>query len=360
MKHSFVTNIPESFAAARCCRVAGAALLVGCETTDDDRARRSTTSRRPARRRSRLPPDLTTPRVLTTATHGQPLRRRPAAQRAGKSGTRAAAARTAGRARSVSAGSRTLAGGEDYARGRRGSRCASSGAERIRHRAWISLQLGMMETDWAENRADAPQDFRCRRLSRQVPRFLDRYVQARQVPHAHRARCRSPARSRSSSATAAPHRCRPRHDRRARRGFDLGADAAQSRARGRVSYPRHGRSSARPRPQARRRWRRCRNQPARGADREEGPTDPTSLIVDDAFDRAWRRVGLALDRVGFTVVDRDRSQRSCTSSASATPTSTPRRPRALLDKLKFWKSDSKDKPEQYRVVVAQADAEQRR
>ncbi len=33
-----------------------------------------------------------------------------------------------------------------------------------------------------------------------------------------------------------------------------------------------------------------------------------SLQVDDSFERAWRRVGLALDRSGFTVEDRDRSQ----------------------------------------------------
>jgi outer membrane protein assembly factor BamC len=33
-----------------------------------------------------------------------------------------------------------------------------------------------------------------------------------------------------------------------------------------------------------------------------------ALQVDDAFDRAWRRVGLALDRSGFTVEDRDRAQ----------------------------------------------------
>jgi len=32
------------------------------------------------------------------------------------------------------------------------------------------------------------------------------------------------------------------------------------------------------------------------------------LQVDESFERAWRRVGLALDRVGFTVEDRDRSQ----------------------------------------------------
>lgn len=30
--------------------------------------------------------------------------------------------------------------------------------------------------------------------------------------------------------------------------------------------------------------------------------------VDDGFDRAWRRVGLSLDRTGFTVEDRDRAQ----------------------------------------------------
>lgn len=34
----------------------------------------------------------------------------------------------------------------------------------------------------------------------------------------------------------------------------------------------------------------------------------TSLQIDDDYDRAWRRVGLALDRGGFTVEDRDRTQ----------------------------------------------------
>lgn len=32
------------------------------------------------------------------------------------------------------------------------------------------------------------------------------------------------------------------------------------------------------------------------------------LVLDESFDRAWRRVGLALDRAGFTVEDRDRVQ----------------------------------------------------
>ena len=33
-----------------------------------------------------------------------------------------------------------------------------------------------------------------------------------------------------------------------------------------------------------------------------------TLQVDDGFDRAWRRVGLALDHSGFTVEDRDRAK----------------------------------------------------
>lgn len=36
--------------------------------------------------------------------------------------------------------------------------------------------------------------------------------------------------------------------------------------------------------------------------------DGNYVETDEGFDRAWRRVGLALDRVGFTVEDRDRSQ----------------------------------------------------
>lgn len=35
--------------------------------------------------------------------------------------------------------------------------------------------------------------------------------------------------------------------------------------------------------------------------------DGSGLLLSEPFDRAWRRVGLALDRVGFTVEDRDRA-----------------------------------------------------
>jgi outer membrane protein assembly factor BamC len=73
------------------------------------------------------------------------------------------------------------------------------------------------------------------------------------------------------------------------------------------------------------------------------------LLVDDTFDRSWRRVGLALDRIGFTVVDRDRSKgfyfvRYSDPDAGKKETS-------FLSKLMFWK-DTAEKPEQYRIFIA--------
>jgi outer membrane protein assembly factor BamC len=77
--------------------------------------------------------------------------------------------------------------------------------------------------------------------------------------------------------------------------------------------------------------------------------------VDDPFDRAWRRVGLALDRSGFTVVDRDRSSglyyvRYADPEADMTKKD---REKSWLAKLMFWKGDEKEKPEQYRIKVVE-------
>ena len=83
-----------------------------------------------------------------------------------------------------------------------------------------------------------------------------------------------------------------------------------------------------------------------------------TLELDDAFDRAWRRVGLALDRVGFTVEDRDRSKgyyfvRYVDPLIDGER--SPDKDKGFLSKLAFWKSDpSKIKAEQYRVLVKEA------
>jgi outer membrane protein assembly factor BamC len=83
----------------------------------------------------------------------------------------------------------------------------------------------------------------------------------------------------------------------------------------------------------------------------------SKLVVDDAFDRAWRRVGLALDRTGFTVVDRDRSSGTYFVRFADPDTEMARKDRdkGFLSKLfTFWKKDDdKEKPEQYRIKVAE-------
>jgi len=76
-----------------------------------------------------------------------------------------------------------------------------------------------------------------------------------------------------------------------------------------------------------------------------------TLSLEDQFDRAWRRVGLALDRVGFTVEDRDRSQglyyvRYIDPQLDNKTAEKP----GLLSRLKFW-GDDKPKLDQFRIQV---------
>jgi outer membrane protein assembly factor BamC len=66
-----------------------------------------------------------------------------------------------------------------------------------------------------------------------------------------------------------------------------------------------------------------------------------ALDLQEPFDRAWRRVGLALDRVGFTVEDRDRSKgtyfvRYVDPDIDA---QNRRQEDSALGKLMFWRSN---------------------
>ena len=78
------------------------------------------------------------------------------------------------------------------------------------------------------------------------------------------------------------------------------------------------------------------------------------LVVDDQFDRAWRRVGLALDRIGFTVVDRDRSRGVYFVRFGDPDSAGKTADDSIWTKLQFWKTDEKGKPEQYQILVAEA------
>ena len=78
------------------------------------------------------------------------------------------------------------------------------------------------------------------------------------------------------------------------------------------------------------------------------------LMLNDGFDRAWRRVGLALDRIGFTVEDRDRAKgvfyvRYIDPEEDKGDT----KKGGILSSLAFWKSDKKDLGDkgQYRVFL---------
>ncbi len=81
-------------------------------------------------------------------------------------------------------------------------------------------------------------------------------------------------------------------------------------------------------------------------------TDGSTLALNDQFDRAWRRVGLALDRVGFTVEDRDRSKGLYYVRYIDPQTDVKtKEDTGWLSKLAFWKSAEPPKPEQYRIRV---------
>jgi len=98
-------------------------------------------------------------------------------------------------------------------------------------------------------------------------------------------------------------------------------------------------------------------QPQFRAEIRKGVDGGELLQVYEPFDRAWRRVGLALDRVGFTVEDRDR-QKGLYFVRYADPESA-KDERGVFARIFSFGSDAKLKAEQYRVQVTQAGTESR-
>lgn len=163
-------------------------------------------------------------------------------------------------------------------------------------------QLGIMETEWAENRAKLPQDFLRRTLGKALSTLYD---------------------------TGERDKFRTRLERNAAGGTDIFISH-----RGMVevyteTYSTEGNNPTR--------WQPRPNDPELEAEflqrlmvklgvaqevakqqlAPEAKKQTSRVVtvdgrpvvqVEEGFDRTWRRVGLALDRTGFTVEDRDRSQ----------------------------------------------------
>jgi outer membrane protein assembly factor BamC len=82
-------------------------------------------------------------------------------------------------------------------------------------------------------------------------------------------------------------------------------------------------------------------------------TEGVELRIDESFSRAWRLVGLALDRVGFAVEDRDRS-----AGIYYVRYNDPARQDAdkgWLSNLAFWSDDDVDTVNRYQVRVGSVD-----
>ncbi|MCH9673394.1 MAG: outer membrane protein assembly factor BamC [Gammaproteobacteria bacterium] len=77
--------------------------------------------------------------------------------------------------------------------------------------------------------------------------------------------------------------------------------------------------------------------------------EQSRLTLREGFSRAWRRTGLALDRVGFTVEDRDRS-RGLFYVRYVDPLAAEKQEEGFFSKLKFWGED--EKPENNEFLIS--------
>ncbi|MDP8568570.1 outer membrane protein assembly factor BamC [Methylophilus aquaticus] len=68
-----------------------------------------------------------------------------------------------------------------------------------------------------------------------------------------------------------------------------------------------------------------------------------TLKLNEPFDRAWRRVGLALDRIGFVTEDKNRSEGIFYVRYADTEADDPiKKKKGLLDRLKFWGGEDEE------------------
>ena len=162
--------------------------------------------------------------------------------------------------------------------------------------------MGLMETDWAENRAKIPQDFirntigkvfdslystgerdKFRtRLERNAAGGTDIFVTHRGMEEVYSS-------ARRDSTVWQPRARDPELEAEFLRRPMVKLGVSQEQAKAALAAAAQG-------------------QAAPQAARVVAAGSTSAVQLNEEFDRAWRRVGLALDRTGFTVEDRDRSK----------------------------------------------------
>jgi outer membrane protein assembly factor BamC len=198
--------------------------------------------------------------------------------------------------------------------------------------------IGIMETDWAENRAKIPQDFIRSTLGKVLDSLystgerdkfrtrMERNAEGgTEIYVSHRGMIEVFNSSSKDSTVWQPRPADPELETEFLRRMMVKLGVSQEQAKAVAAA-----SAQRP-------------PVARVANVNSIPV----VQIDEGFDRAWRRVGLALDRTGFTVEDRDRSQ-GLYFVRYVEPKGDKKEP-GFLGKL--FSSEKSVPPLKYRVVV---------
>ena len=201
-------------------------------------------------------------------------------------------------------------------------------------------KLGLLETDWAENRAKLPQDFIRNTLGKLLDSLystgerdkfrtrLERNAAGEtEIYVSHRGMVEVFTSSSKDQTMWQPRPSDPELEAEFLRRLMVKLGASQEEAKAQLAV-----ASAAPK---------ARLIQAGGV--------PTAVEVSESFDRSWRRVGVTLDRSGFTVEDRNRVQGTYFVRYVA-PTE-PQKESGFLGKL-FGSSKAEAKPAQYQVRVA--------
>ena len=200
---------------------------------------------------------------------------------------------------------------------------------------------GVMETDWAENRAKLPNDFIRNAIGKVFDSLystgtrdkfrtrVERTAKGSEIYVTHRGVEEVYSGDRKESTVWQPRAADPQLEAEMLQRLLVRLGVKDEVAKSTVASP--------------------VTLPARARIVEGQPA--ATLQVDDGFDRAWRRVGLALDRSGFTVEDRDRAQGVYFVRYVDPAQAGKDEPNFLSRMFNFGKKEDAGNPVRYRVVV---------